>query len=168
MRESTIVERFRAECPDLRIRDKIATGAGYWDVFTTMGDIRAAKPTNPCHCVIARAVRRQLKLPAALVLTHGAYLLQPCGGNWHEVVKYAHNQPGIVRNLDKGTAEPTAKTLVTFRPPSAMRAPGAQTKAQKARQPRARKQTQAHKDARAAGLRAAARHTVRLGNIADS
>jgi hypothetical protein len=153
-RKDPFVERFRAELPGLPIRPTVKNGAERRKVETTPRDGRNAIANDVCHCTMSNAATRSLKVPAALFERTAAYLLEPCGGGYYEVVKYVHDGAAIADALDlHGVGVPRA--TVTLRPPSRFRRVGAQTAAQKARKGRKRKppQTKEHIGKRADAIR---------------
>ncbi len=159
MLESVVVNKFRREQPGLKIRDKIVDAKERKQFQTQKSDATRARVEDPCACVIARGEQRAFRVPSSIVLKHFTYLLEPCGGDWYQAVKYMHDAPSIVDNLDNGGL-PVWRTLVTLRPPGRAHSVGA--KAATKRTPSSRAQSREHVEKRAASNRGT---SVRLSRL---
>lgn len=143
MRTTQVVRHFGDIRPDVKIRPGVIDGDSRIEFTIRKGDATNATAGDPCQCTIARGCRRSTNAKEALILTTVAYLLEPAGRGAFRVVKYLHDGQNVVKNTDAG-GFPVWNTRVTLRPPSSQRRVGVQTKAQKARQPKKRKQTVEH------------------------
>lgn len=165
--KKAIITRIRAEVSRLAVLGTIGNGDQRHAVTTTPRDGKRAVRGNACHCTMANAATRELRIPCAIFERTVAYLLEPTGDGRFQVRKYEHDGAAIADALDKeGLGIPRA--TVTLRPPSKYRRVGAQTAAQKARRDRKRKpaQTSAHVDKRSAGIRAATAERAQRRKIA--
>lgn len=139
--------------PGVTIHPDVLDGDRRVEFTIRKRDAMNATAGDPCQCTIARGCRRETDAAEALILTTVAYLLEPLGRREYVVVKYLHDGQQVVKNTDAG-GYAVWNTAVTLRPPSSQRRVGVQTVAQKARQPKSRKQTPSHVAARVASAKA--------------
>jgi hypothetical protein len=167
MRTTQVVRHFRTLRPGWEIADQIHDGEIRHTFTIGKRDATQAVAGDPCQCTIARGCRRGTEAAEALILTTSAYLLEKVGPRSAIVVKYLHDGQNVVKNTDAG-GWPVWNTLITLRPPSSQRRVGVQTVAQKARQPRVRKQSKAHIAKRVASAQSnpARRRVSRVGAAA--
>lgn len=153
MRTSQVRRHFAALRPDVKIVAGVVDATERTAFTIRKGDATNATAGDPCQCTIARGCRRSTTATEALVLTTVAYLLEPASRGSFRIVKYLHDGQNVVKNTDAG-GFPVWNTIVTLRPPSSQRRVGVQTVAQKARQPKKRKQSAQHIARRVASAKA--------------
>lgn len=143
MRTTQVLRHFGDIRPDIKIKPGVVDAEKRVEFTIRKRDATNATAGDPCQCTIARGCRRSTNAKEALILTTVAYLLEPAGRGAFQVVKYMHDGQNVVKNTDVG-GFPVWNTTITLRPPSSQRRVGVQTTAQKARQPKKRKQTAEH------------------------
>ena len=116
--QATIIDRFRAECPGMKIRAKIKDYKGEPRPFMTKKrDATRAVAGDACHCTMSNAVRNSFRIPAAIFEYRCAYLLEPLGQDHYEVVRYVHDGRNVAKALDEGGSLVWNTTVTLRKPP---------------------------------------------------